>query len=520
MGYLKLVSRYNLPKWAYHNCSFVGQLIICLMTCSSKGHQMRILYYNWVQFDDVEKRGGGVTVYQYNLIDAIKDLAEVFFLSSGISYSFDSKPRIVRTKNCFGDKCNSFELINSPILSPAINAYRTIRQYLEDETILNLFVDFLNEYGPFDVVHFNNIEGLSINVLRFKEIFPDIKVFFSIHNYYLFCPQVNLWQDEKLNCQCNNDYQKCCSCVPDSPPVGLAKKRHILAYYLKKWHIMPGSFLFRSLFFILPRMVGLYKKIKRRVLNQEEGKAFLENNGHEYKTFVEKNIEYVNKYVDTVLAVSERVREIAISHGLDKDKIITNYIGTKAAETQYGRCASDISSDVMKIAFFGYARRDKGFFFLLDALEQLPEKYTKTIDVLLCVGVKDPKIISDINNLKNRYHSVTFKNGYAHSEMESLLIGTHLGIIPVLWEDNLPQVAIEMVSCGVPILTSNLGGAKEIGRNNYFVFEAGNIDDFIDHLKELFDNRPLLESFWHTSMNLVNMSEHICKLVELYNQCV
>lgn len=478
---------------------------------------MKILYYNWVQFDDIEKRGGGVTVYQYNLIDAIKDKEDVFFLSSGISYSFDSKPRIVRTKNCFGKKCNTFELINSPILSPAINAYRTVREYLNDEIILGLFVDFFKKYGPFDVLHFNNIEGLSINTLRIKEIFPNTKIFFSIHNYYLFCPQVNLWRSEESNCFCNDNYRACCTCVSNSPPVGFAKNMHILAYYLKKWHIMPGTFLFRAIFYILPRAVGYYKRIKRKVFKQVQSSGQTVNDGYEYKEFVARNIEFINRYVDTVLAVSERVREIAIKRGLEKGKVITNYIGTKVAEKQLGRCTADINSKCVKIAFFGYARRDKGFFFLLDALRQVPEEYTNTIDLLLCVGVNDPVVINDIQNLKNKYHSVHFQNGYAQSEMKHLLEGTNLGIVPVLWEDNLPQVAIEMVSFGVPILTSTLGGAKEIGRNDKFVFEAGNVDDFITHLTEILKNRSLLELFWNTSMKLETMDGHVNKLISLYN---
>ena len=28
---------------------------------------MKILFYNWVQFDDPERRGGGVSIYQRNL---------------------------------------------------------------------------------------------------------------------------------------------------------------------------------------------------------------------------------------------------------------------------------------------------------------------------------------------------------------------------------------------------------------------------------------------------------------------
>ena len=36
----------------------------------------KILYYNWVPFDDDENRGGGVSIYQKNLIEKILEDGE------------------------------------------------------------------------------------------------------------------------------------------------------------------------------------------------------------------------------------------------------------------------------------------------------------------------------------------------------------------------------------------------------------------------------------------------------------
>ena len=80
---------------------------------------MKILYYNWVQFDNEENAGGGVTVYQRNLIDYLtkKTNHEVYFLSSGWKYNPLHKSTYIRkTKNIYGDKCKSFEIINSSIM--------------------------------------------------------------------------------------------------------------------------------------------------------------------------------------------------------------------------------------------------------------------------------------------------------------------------------------------------------------------------------------------------------------------
>ena len=58
----------------------------------------------------------------------------------------------------------------------------------------------------------------------------------------------------------------------------------------------------------------------------------------------------------------------------------------------------------------------------------------------------------------------------------------NLGIVPPLWEDNLPQVAIEMISNGIPVLTSMNGGAKEL--NSHVMFRFHTEKDLLEKIKK------------------------------------
>jgi hypothetical protein len=63
---------------------------------------MKVLYYNWVDYLDDEKRGGGVTQYQYNVLKELDRQTgiEAVFLSSGISYDLIRRvPRWERTRH-------------------------------------------------------------------------------------------------------------------------------------------------------------------------------------------------------------------------------------------------------------------------------------------------------------------------------------------------------------------------------------------------------------------------------------
>ncbi|MGF6477488.1 hypothetical protein ABIE06_004343 [Pantoea dispersa] len=66
---------------------------------------MRICYYNWVDYDDKRKRGGGVTVYQKNVIESFNNNLddEAYFIFSGVTYNpfnkkYSLKKLIVNTR--------------------------------------------------------------------------------------------------------------------------------------------------------------------------------------------------------------------------------------------------------------------------------------------------------------------------------------------------------------------------------------------------------------------------------------
>ena len=113
-------------------------------------------------------------------------------------------------------------------------------------------------------------------------------------------------------------------------------------------------------------------------------------------------------------------------------------------------------------------------------------------------------------------HSVTIKDGYVLDELPILLKDVNLGIVPVLWEDNLPQVAIEMVSCGVPVLCSSYGGASELCDSELFRFDGGNTQDLLNHITHFLHYPMDLNKYWDYHNSLKTMSDHIGELKRYY----
>jgi len=490
---------------------------------------MKILFYNWVQFDDPEKRGGGVAIYQKHHIAKMSadNKNDIFFLSSGIAYNaFRGKVYLRPTTNIFGQKCRSFEIVNSAVTAPGYFCYDE-DSVLSDFETTRVFLDFVKKYGPFDVIHLDNLEGIPAEVIKLKEIYPNTKLILMLHNYYPFCPQVNLWKREEENCSDYNGGLDCIRCLPHQVDRHVVITAHRLAFHLKAVGVSPDSWFFRTIFKNTRLLYTPYKSLSRllgnRIKNNVHAKNPIALNELTTKAdfFVRRRRTFkhlINAHVDKVLAVSKRAAVIAKHYGVDKDNIEVSYIGTTHAENQSKYELRQDYQDKLTICYLGYMRQDKGFYFLLDALENLPLDMAKRINVLFGAQNRDHRAYERIELLCRNFNKVFYTNGYTHEQLDEILGTVDIGIIPVLWEDNLPQVAIEMVSRGIPVLTSDLGGACELGNNPKFIFRNGDTADFIGKLEQVLDREIMLSEFWEQAMTLVSFNDHVKQLEHIYKQ--
>ncbi len=489
---------------------------------------IKVLYYNWVDFEDGEQRGGGVSVYQRNLINAaLRRGDDVWFLSSGTHHSpFARRPFVREVRGKVGVR--KFELVNSSVLAPGQYAFgKDVASAPEMEAV---FADFLRRHGPFDVVHFNNLEGAPVSFLRLaREHDAGARVVVSAHNYFAFCPQVNLWFQERATCEDFRGGKKCANCLVRPVNVKGARRLYQTEYALGQLGIRPGTRLFRLLngaihgpvrdaFRLAKAALGLEVEAmpgrrsegppKRRVrpavlLDADTAARFAERR----RLFVEA----INTYADHFLAVSRRVAELAAGFGVDPAKLRTLYIGTRFAGAE-PLSRKRHSSGPLRLAYLGYMRRDKGFYFYLRALRKMPPGLARRLSLVFAAQVVDEHAYNLVKRMAHRFAGITFYDGYTHAQLPEVLAGVDLGVVPVLWEDNLPQVAIECVAHGVPVLTSDRGGARELLDCPALVFRAGSRADLYARLRAVLDDPDLLHSAAAGRMRLYTPDEHYDRL--------
>ena len=225
--------------------------------------------------------------------------------------------------------------------------------------------------------------------------------------------------------------------------------------------------------------------------------------------------------MDYLISVSERTKQLVCNRGIRWNNHEVKYIGVNFAANKHHISNININSSDIALGYLGYMRHDKGYFFLLYMLENISSDIAKRIHLHLAAKCSQSHEIERLENLSKRLASITYFNGYNHKNINTILQNIELGIIPSLWEDCLPQVAYEYVCHGVPILVSDMGGAREISDNELFVYKAKSICSFEERLRYFADNKEKLNTFWDKYNTPNTVEKHCCDLIKIYtnNNC-
>lgn len=496
---------------------------------------MRVLYVNWIDYRDPARRGGGVSVYQRNLIAALerRDGIEASFLASGIAHGLRrGPPKVVPLPAVAGERARRFQLVNSGTLAPAHADFGNPAQLDHPATIAAL-ADFLDRTGPYDVIHYNNLEGIPARALALGERWPGMAQVLSLHNYFPFCPQVNLWYQEATACTDFQDGAACVDCLPHRGDRRMIRTAYAVEWQMQRLGAGPGTRVFDGL--VQPSMRAGWRGLRRvALLRRGRGPAVPapaaapapvpppSPNLDEARAFAHRRAEMValiNRHCQQVLCVSDRVRQIALGYGIAPGLARTCYIGSAEAEA-WRRTAPRpdfLAPDgTLRLAYLGYMRRDKGFPFLLQALAALPPEMAARLHLTVAARTGPAAEMAAMAALRPRLAGLDHRDGYTHAELDTLLEGVDLGLVPVMWEDNLPQVAIEMHARHIPLLCSDRGGAQELGRCPDLVFRAGDTGDFARAIAGVLEGRVTPADYWRTAMPPVDPDAHLTELLGLY----
>ncbi|AQS93742.1 hypothetical protein BXQ17_06575 [Polaribacter sp. BM10] len=181
-----------------------------------------------------------------------------------------------------------------------------------------------------------------------------------------------------------------------------------------------------------------------------------------YHLPLSKNISFIEKFISKKIAknaaficpVSNNLKEAMQQLGFDGNyKRVPNVVDTNLF------VPSESKNSVFTISHISnMINRHKNIEGLLQVIKKLETKLANfKVEI---IGENSSKYISFANKIDINLSNVTFIDQIPHKEIANRLQNSDLFVLFSNYE-NLPCVILESFSCGVPVISTNVGGIKE-----------------------------------------------------------
>ena len=170
-----------------------------------------------------------------------------------------------------------------------------------------------------------------------------------------------------------------------------------------------------------------------------------------------KQVVKMSRNARGILSVSQALAEKMIALGINKSKInvIYNGVNHDAFNQQTNR---PYSKDYL--LFIGNLKHDKGVVELIEGFNQVSQKHPELHLVFAGNGV----MRTHLEQLARKYdcaEKVTFLGSVNHADIVSWLNNCSALALPS-YHEGVPNVILEAMSCGKPVIATNIGGIPEV----------------------------------------------------------
>jgi len=244
------------------------------------------------------------------------------------------------------------------------------------------------------------------------------------------------------------------------------------------------------------------------------------------KTTIFKQIEKrLAKKSDAIVAISAiQKEELTKIHGIcSRDKVEVIPLGfdlqvfkekkeTVRAKT---RAEFNIASDEIAIAIIGRLAPVKNHAFFLDVIEEVLKRTHKKIKCFIVGDGSEREWIEGKVTYLNRKHPNSIEMTSWIKDVASFNAGMDV-ICLTSKNEGTPVSLIEAQASGIPVITTNVGGVKDIVLEDEtgFVVEANNKEMFVEKLIDLIEDENKRQKMSQNGWNHVEEKFHYTTLVK------
>jgi glycosyltransferase involved in cell wall biosynthesis len=474
---------------------------------------MKILHYS---LGVPPYRTGGLTKYSVDLMKSqVKSNHEVILLYPGHFSIFNfNKTRIIKNNDQWGIKV--YEIVN-PLPVSLLGGISKARKF-QKSTDMENYLSFLKKILP-DIIHIHTFMGLHKEFLIAAKKLK-LKIVYTSHDYFGFCPKVNLIDYIDKICENSDGGEKCARCNLNSYSMNLIFLMQTRIYRnIKDSRVVKYLRSYKK-----ARLAKENKLLIKEKYNSHKGKDKKQNINIQR---MEMSKDTINDYIDlrnyyinmfkmidffhfnSSIAQNEyrkllelKGEVISISHSDIKDnRIIRNYC----------------NNNPLKITYLGPISVYKGFYLLKDSLEKLMKEGINNWKLNIYGNSEDE--LSDYDK-----NFIIFNGRYNHKDLKNIFMDTDVLVVPSMWRETFGYVALEAYSYAVPaIITDNVGFKDVILNNETGLVISPNIEELGKKIKEIINDRDILRRI-NKNINqchFVNSMEvHSMDIINLYRRVI
>jgi glycosyltransferase involved in cell wall biosynthesis len=192
---------------------------------------------------------------------------------------------------------------------------------------------------------------------------------------------------------------------------------------------------------------------------------------YNYKRFYEKAIQAVN-FIDGFIAVSKCVKDLHVLHeSLFENKLVEVIYNPVVLPKEYVDYSLSVNVNAKTVLYASGFQAAKGIHVLLNAFREVVED-EKDVKLLITRGLGDPGLMNLISRLGISKDNVVLLKHLSRHELFKTYADSTVVVMPSVWPEPLPNVALESNLLGVPVVASKICGLKEVvidGETGYLV---------------------------------------------------
>ena len=207
--------------------------------------------------------------------------------------------------------------------------------------------------------------------------------------------------------------------------------------------------------------------------------------------------------VDRFVVLNNTAKEMLVANGSPAEKLVLNRLGLSQRATRKPSADEAPTVTPVRLGCLGRIHPSKGLTELVRAVVSLPRDVAFTVEIR--GPASDPftkAYAAELRALAGDDPRIRFEGAVPPSEVPRVLAGLDALLIPSMWFENGPTIALEAMAVGTPIIASGVGNLAEIiedGRTGRLV-APGDVDALANAIREVSKNAASTIDAWRRAL--------------------